>query len=385
MSHKKRSEFSLFYVPSVIFILLYIIITVKQQHAWGGWALMLFFVSLAIAFRGNKLLKGLSYTVIILAAVSLAMYYPQYFKTVGDFKLSLLIVPLLQIIMFGMGTELSAKDFAQVLRMPKGIIVGVVCQFTIMPSVGYLVANIFNFPTEIAAGIILVGCCPSGLASNVMSYLARANLALSISVTTIATLLAPVLTPLLMNLLGGQFIEVHFWSMVWDITKIVIFPVIGGLLFNHLVHGKFKWLDKAMPIVSMAGIALILVVIIAAGRDSLLKVGALLVLATLLHNLAGFFLGYWASRLLGFSESDCRTISIEVGMQNGGLASGIALTMGKLATVGLAPAVFGPLMNITGSTLASWWHNRLPKDGSAGKEEHGYYVPASPVDVHEVK
>jgi BASS family bile acid:Na+ symporter len=357
-----------------------------EQHAWGGWALMLFFVSLAIAFRGNKVLRGMSYTVIILAAVSMAMYYPEYFKTIGDFKLSLLIVPLLQIIMFGMGTELSAKDFAQVLKMPKGIIVGVVCQFTIMPFMGFSVANIFNFPNEIAAGIILIGCCPSGLASNVMSYLARANLALSIAVTTIATLLAPLLTPLLMNLLGGQFIEVKFWDMVWDITKIVIFPVIGGLLFNHFFHGRFKWLDKAMPIVSMAGIALILVVITAAGRDSLLKVGALLILATLIHNLSGFFLGYWASRLLGFSESDCRTISIEVGMQNGGLASGLALTMGKLATVGLAPAVFGPLMNITGSTLASWWHNRLPKDESFKNGDNpDYYVPASTAKVQKVK
>ena len=134
---------------------------------------MSFFVCLSFAFRGNKILKGLSYTVLILAAVSLSMYYPQYFKTIGNFKLSALIIPLLQIIMFGMGTELSLKDFANVLRMPKGIIVGIVCHYTIMPLVGFSVARLFNFPPEIAAGIILVGCCPSGLASNVMCYLAR--------------------------------------------------------------------------------------------------------------------------------------------------------------------------------------------------------------------
>jgi BASS family bile acid:Na+ symporter len=149
--------------------------------------------------------------------------------------------------------------------------------------------------------------------------------------------------------------------MLWDITKIVIIPIILGLGFHYLIRGKVKWLDKAMPVVSMAGIALIIVVITAAGRDSLLRVGALLILATLIHNLSGFFLGYWSSRLLGFAERDCRTISIEVGMQNGGLASGLALTMGKLATVGLAPAVFGPLMNTTGSILASYWH-RKPVD-----------------------
>lgn len=323
---------------------------------------MLFFVSLAIGFRRNKYLKGLSFTVIILAVVSLAMYYPEYFKNVGDFKLSALIVPLLQIIMFGMGTELSFKDFAQVVRMPKGIIVGIVCQFTIMPFLGYGVASLFNFPGEIAAGIILVGCCPSGLASNVMSYLARANLALSVSITTLATLLAPFLTPLLMNLLGGNFVEVQILAMVWDITKIVIIPILAGLLFNHFLHGKFQWLDKAMPIISMAGITLIIIVITAAGRDSLLKVGGLLILATFIHNVAGYFLGYWSGRLLKFHERDCRTIALEVGMQNAGLASGLALTMGKLATVGLAPAIFGPMMNITGSALSSYWHNRLPSD-----------------------
>ena len=338
------------------------------MHNLGGWILMLALVSLAIAFRGSKVLRGLSYTVVILAAVSLAMYYPEYFKTIGDFKLSALIVPLLQIIMFGMGTELSLKDFARVLRMPKGIIVGIVCHYTIMPLIGFGVANLFNFPSEIAAGIILVGCCPSGLASNVMSYLARANLALSVSVTTISTILAPIVTPLLMRLLGGSFVEIHFWDMVWDITKIVIIPVIGGLLFHYLVHGRFNWVDKAMPILSMAGIALILTVMVAAGRDNLLKVGGLLIVATFIHNTAGFFLGYWSGRLLKFPEKDCRTIALEVGMQNAGLASGLALTMGKIATVGLAPAIFGPMMNITGSFLSSWWHNRLPPDDVPKKD-----------------
>src|SRR6185503_8478985 len=183
----------------------------------------------------------------------------------------------------------SLRDFANVIKMPKGIFVGVVGHYIIMPLVGFAVAKAFNFPPEIAAGIILVGCCPSGLASNVMSYLAKANLALSVSVTTVSTLLAPFLTPLLMRLLGGSFVTIDFWAMVWDITKIVIIPVTAGLAFHYLIHGKFKWLDKAMPLVSMAGIALILVVITAAGRDNLLKVGALLLIATFMHNIAGYF------------------------------------------------------------------------------------------------
>lgn len=379
MPTAKRSAYSLFYILAAGLLLAYVVMTISNLHQFSGWLLMLFLTSLAIAFRGSKMLRGLSYTVIILSVVSLALYYPQYFKTIGNFKLSALIVPLLQIIMFGMGTELSLKDFAQVLRMPRGIIVGIVCHYTIMPMVGFAVANLFNFPSEIAAGIILVGCCPSGLASNVMCYLARANLALSVSVTTVSTLLAPFLTPLLMRLLGDSFVEVHFLDMMWDITKIIIIPIVGGLIFHYLVRGKFAWLDKAMPLLSMVGIALIIVVITAAGRENLLKVGPLLVVATFIHNVAGFFLGYWSGRLLKFSEKNCRTIALEVGMQNAGLASGLALTMGKLATAGLAPAIFGPMMNVTGSFLSSWWHNRLPKEDEIEMKEETAAANVAPV------
>ena len=360
MQSNKRSF--VFYGLAGLLLMLYIFILLTDRHNWGGWVLLLFFMSLAIAFRGNRFLKGLSFTVMILAVVSVAMYHPEYFQTVGDFKLSKLIIPLLQIIMFGMGTELSLKDFANVVKMPRGILVGVIGHYVIMPGVGFTVAHLFNFPKEIAAGIILVGCCPSGLASNVMSYLARANLALSVSVTTISTLLAPFLTPLLMQILGGGFVEINFWGMVWEITKIVVLPIAGGLAFHYLVRGKFGWLDKAMPLLSMAGIVIIITIITAAGRDNLLKVGGLLIVATFIHNLTGYFLGYWSGRILRFHERDCRTIALEVGMQNAGLASGLALAMGKLATAGLAPAIFGPVMNITGSSLASWWHNHLPKD-----------------------
>jgi len=363
----KKTSF-IFYGIAAICLVIYLSLLMQGDHRWGGWLLLAFFISLAVAFRSNQFLKGLSYTLVIMAVVSLAMYHPQYFKTAGDFKLSKLIIPLLQIIMFGMGTELSLKDFANVIKMPRGIIIGVVGHYVIMPLVGLSVAKLFNFPNEIAAGIILVGCCPSGLASNVMSYLARANLALSVSVTTISTLLAPFLTPLLMQLLGGGFVQIDFWGMVWDITKIVILPIAAGLAFHYLVHGKFTWLDKAMPILSMVGIAFILTIITAAGRDNLLKVGGLLIIATFIHNLAGYFFGYWSARIFKFHERDCRTIALEVGMQNAGLASGLALAMGKLATAGLAPAIFGPVMNITGSTLASWWHNHLPEDSNEKEE-----------------
>jgi len=350
------------FIPSLALLFGYIAAVYAQNNKIDGWLLMLFFLSLALVFQKAEKLKGFSFPLIIFAVVSLAMYYPQYFVSVDGFKLSKLIIPLLQIIMFGMGSELSLAELSTVFKMPKKILVGVVCHYTVMPIVGFTLVSLFNFPKEIAAGIILVGCCPSGLASNVMSYLARANLALSIAVTTVSTLLAPLFTPLLMRLLAGRLIEVHFWDLAWDTTKVVIFPILAGLLFHFLVRGKVKWLDKIMPLISMVGIALIITVITAAGRDSLLKVGALLIVAVAIHNTAGYTLGYWFSRLLGFEEKDCRTISLEVGMQNSGLASGLALLMGGMATIGLAPAVFGPLMNISGSSLATWWHGRIPKE-----------------------
>jgi bile acid:Na+ symporter, BASS family len=255
---------------------------------------------------------------------------------------------------------MSVQDFVSVIKTPKAVMIGVMAQFIIMPSLGFTLANISGFSPEIAAGIILIGCSPSGLASNVMNYLAKANLALSITITSITTLIAPVITPLLMKLLAGTFVEINMLDMMWDIFKMVILPIGAGLLFNRLLHGKFKWLDAALPIVSMAGIGFIIVIITAAGRNSLLEIGFLLIGLVLIHNLAGYLIGYWTGRLFKMSERDARTIAIEVGMQNGGLASGIAKEMGKIATVGLAAAVFGPLMNITGSILASYWHRRPP-------------------------
>lgn len=317
-----------------------------------------FFFICAIAFLGNTKLKGYAYSMMIFGSVAIALYFPQYFLEYDGFKFSGLIVPLIQVIMFGMGTSMSIKDFVGVIQMPKGVIIGVLCQFTIMPFIGFALASMSGFPPEIAAGIILIGCSPSGMASNVMSYLANANLALSITVTSVTTLLAPLVTPFLMGWLAGEFVAIDVTDMMISIVKMVIIPIGAGLLFNYFLRGKAKWLDDLMPMISMAAIALILVVIVASGRDSLLDIGPLLILLVVIHNLAGYTLGYWVSRLLKLNEKDCRTIAIEVGMQNGGLASGIAKEMGKIATVGLAPAVFGPLMNVTGSLLASYWHRK---------------------------
>lgn len=348
---------TLFFIAALCLLAAGILILTDTGNV-SGILIVAAVVMLACGFRGYTSLKGYTYTMMVIAAVIAAMFYPQYFITVGDFRLDRMITPLLQIIMFGMGTAMSAQDFIGIIRMPKGVIVGTLNHFTIMPLLGFTLASLFDFPPEIAAGVILIGCSPCGMASNVISYLARANLALSITLTTVSTFLAPILTPLLMKLLAGQFIEIDVLKMIWDITKIVILPVGAGLIFNHLLKGKVKWLDEAMPLLSMAGIGFIILIITAAGRESLLEIGIALIAASLIHNTAGYFLGYWSARLFRMQEQDCRTIAIEVGMQNGGLASGIAKEMGKIATVGLAPAIFGPLMNITGSMLATWWRGR---------------------------
>lgn len=383
-------------------------------------------VALAFAVRGFQAVKGLAYTIWIFVAVTVSMFYPQYFLSIGDFSFKKLIVPLLQIIMFGMGSQMSFKDFTGVIKMPKGVFIGVVSHYLIMPFVGFGIANLFNFPPEIAAGIILIGCVPSGLASNVMSYIGRANLALAVTIGAISTLLSPVVTPFLMKWLGGQFIEVSFWNMMLDILNMIILPIVAGFIFNLFVHGKENrrsviiqlisyfiiilltnlvylkskqagmgefvmaflkslfwfavlpmigaillrhflknnqdWMGKILSFISMLGIAIIITVITAAGRDSLLQVGSLLIITSLIHNLSGYFLGYSISWMAGMPEKDRRTVAFEVGMQNGGLASGLALQMGKVATVGLAPAIFGPLMNITGSALANWWRGRIPQE-----------------------
>jgi bile acid:Na+ symporter, BASS family len=324
----------------------------------SGPFLIGFFLFLGIGLQGKESLKGFSFPVVIFGVVALAMYYPLYFREFRGYTLSNLITPLIQIIMFGMGTAMSVKDFAQVAKRPKSVLIGVSAQFLIMPLVGLGLATLSGLPAEIAAGIILVGCSPSGTASNVMAYLAKANLALSVTLTSITTLLAPLMTPLLMKVLAGQFIEIDLLKMMWDIVKMIILPIGGGLVFNRLLRGRSAWLDKAMPILSMLAIALIILVITAAGRDSLLEIGPLLILLVMIHNLSGYGIGYGFARLVGLDERDSRTLAIEVGMQNAGLASGLAKGLGKIATVGLAPAVFGPMQNITGSILATFWSKR---------------------------
>lgn len=361
---KKINIYSISLIITAIVFIAIMVTIINGNLADAGLLFIALFAFLALGFSGYKSLDGLVFAVMIFAGVAAALYYPQIFTSIGEFKLATLIIPLIQIIMFGMGTTMSLKDFGLVFKSPKGVLIGVCAQLIIMPFIGFSLAQISNFPPEIAAGIVLVGCSPSGVASNVMAYLANANVALSITITSIATLFAPFITPVLMKLLAGEFIEIEVMAMMWSIVKMIILPIGTGLIFNKLRRESAKWLDRAMPLVSMLAIGVIVTIITATGRDSLLEIGGILMLLVLIHNLFGYLLGYWFARLFRMSEIDARTISLEVGMQNGGLASGIAYSLGKIATMGLAPAVFGPLMNISGSILASYWHKRPVEEES---------------------
>jgi BASS family bile acid:Na+ symporter len=315
-----------------------------NQHGFSGW------------------IRRFGFTVAIFAVVVAAMLFPAPFRSVHGFPLQRLIVPLLQIIMLGVGCTMSWHDLARVLRMPRAVLAGVLCHYAIMPLVAVTLAHLFRFPPEIAAGVVLVGCCPSGLASNVIALLAKANVPLSVTVTTISTLIAPIATPLLMKALGGGFIQIDAMAMFLDMVKLVLLPVCVGATLNRLFGVRAGVVLRVMPSLSMTGIALIIAVITAAGRDNLLHVGSMLLVAVTLQMLAGFGIGYAMASLFRLKEADCRTISIEVGMQNSGLASGIALGMGRIATMGLAAVINGPVMNVIFSLVGTWWSNRPPCD-----------------------
>jgi BASS family bile acid:Na+ symporter len=340
-----------------------IVLFATGQPLYAGFALTGFFLTASFGVRASERLRGISFSLVIFAAVTFAMCFPAPLVSWGSFKLSVLIVPLLQIIMFGMGALMSTQDFIAVVKAPKAVALGLVLQYTIMPFMGLAIAVGFGFPPEIAAGVILIGAAPSGLASNVMCYISHANLALSVTLTSVGTLLSPFITPLYMQWLAGHYIPIDPWAMVWDITKITLLPIAAGLVFNRLLHGKMAWLDRLMPRISMAGIAAILMIMTAGRRDELLVVGMILIVAALLHNVSGYVLGYWVCRLFGMDERTCRTVCFEVGLQNAGLATGLAQELGR--AVALAPVVFGSLMNITGATLATWWREKPIDDGYA--------------------
>ena len=305
----------------------------------------------------------------ILACAAVSFAFPSAFDTWGGVKLTKLVVPAIQVIMFGMGTTLTFGDFVRVAKCPWAVATGVFLQFLIMPFVGFLLAKSFGFSGELATGCVLIGSVAGGTASNVIAYLAKANVALSVTMTCCSTLLSPLVTPLMMKLLAGRFIEIDVWAMVISILEVVLVPVIaGGLvraIFRRQLDAHKAICDRVLSFVSMAGICYTILALTAPSRETFREAGVLIIAAAVLHNSFGYLSGYWLTRLLGrflpFGETDARTVAIEVGMQNGGMAG--ALAVGVLhSTVAALPAnVFSIWMNFSGSIIASFWSKRSPK------------------------
>ena len=324
-------------------------------------AILLVVSVFAFAFSANYFPSTRSYSfgLWVVSFVAAAMIEPKLFLKWGSIRCGDLVPPLIQFAMFGMGATLRPSDFTRVLKMPAAVGVGVALQYTVMPLTGYFVAMCFMLPKEIAAGVLLVGCCPGGVSSNVITYLAKGNVALSVTLTACSTLIAPIMTPLTMYLLGGQLIEVPVYAMMINILWIVIVPIVAGLVANMVLEKcnfRGAWVDRWLSRISMSAICLICALITASSRDKMLNVGPALVLAVAAHNSLGYLFGYWACRILGMDERTRRTVAIEVGLQNGGMAAQLATDVLKSANAALAAVVFAPWMNLSGSLLAAWWH-----------------------------
>ena len=319
------------------------------------------------------LLRRQLFALAILASAGISFAFPSAFDTWCGVKLLKLVVPAIQLIMFGMGTTLSLADFARVAKMPWAVGIGVFLQFLVMPLVGFLLAKIFGFSGELAAGCILVGSVAGGTASNVITYLAKADVALSVTMTCCSTLLSPFVTPLMMKVLAGCFIEIDAVKMMCEIVKVVLLPVSAGCLVHWLLRGQFERhkaaCDRVLTLVSTSGICFTLLALTAPSRATFASAGVMIVLAAVLHNTTGYLCGYWLTRLVGrwlpLGERAARTVAIEVGLQNGGMAGALAVGVLNSTTAALPANVFSIWMNFSGSMLANWWNRRatVPIEG----------------------
>ena len=292
---------------------------------------------------------------LVLGAALLALLFPAVLQQVP----TKVINYLLGVVMFGMGLTLRLQDFKIVFSRPKDVVIGCLAQFTVMPLLAWALSRLFQLDEALALGVVLVGCCPGGTASNVITYLAKGDLALSVGMTGVSTLLAPFLTPLLTWALAGKSVNVDVSSMFLSILWVVILPIVVGLTIKALWP---RFTEKAvdyLPAFSSVAIALIVAIIIAANADKLLAGGLVIVLVVMLHNICGLGVGYLIGRLLGLSEPKKRAISIEVGMQNSGLASSLAtLHFAAYPLATIPGAIFSVWHNISGAVVAYLYRKR---------------------------
>lgn len=290
----------------------------------------------------------------IVAAV-LGFVFPSQLATLGP------IVPyLLGIVMLGMGMTIEPKDFKVIFQAPKAVIVGVILQYTIMPTLAFIIAKLFNLSADVAIGVILVGCCPGGTSSNVMSYLAKANVALSVAITTVSTLLAPFVTPALIYLFAKEWLNISFLSMFWSVVQVVLIPIIIGFVIQMVAKRFAQQVATTLPLISVIAISLILATVVGGSKTQILATGLLIFAVVVLHNVLGYATGYALAHLLKLDRPDKKAVSIEVGMQNSGLAVSLATVhFNPLAAV--PGAVFSFVHNITGPILAKYWSSKDSK------------------------
>lgn len=286
---------------------------------------------------------------VLLSAIA-ALFFPQWLATIPTKTINY----LLGVVMFGMGLTLKLKDFKVVFSHPKDVIIGCLAQFTIMPLLAWLLSRLFGLDTALALGVILVGCCPGGTASNVITYLAKGDLALSVGMTGVSTLLAPVLTPLLTWKFAGQQVDVDVLSMFLSILWVVIVPIVAGIVVNRLAPTFTSKAVDYLPALSSLAIAFIVAIVIAANAAKLMVGGLLIILVVMLHNLFGLALGYFLGKVLRLSQPKRKAISIEVGMQNSGLASSLAAMHFAAYPMATIPgAIFSVWHNLSGTAIAS--------------------------------
>lgn len=272
--------------------------------------------------------------------------------------------------MFGMGLSIHAEDFAVVFARPREVLLGVALQYTVMPVTAWALAAGLGLPTDLALGVILVGCCPGGTASNVITYIAGGDVALSVGMTIVSTLLAPLVTPLLVFSLAGAWVNVSLWAMIISVVKVVLIPVLLGLLLHTLFRSKIKPVQDVFPLVSVAAIVFIIAGIVAMNREKVLTSGLIVIGLVAIHNLIGLGLGYLAARQAKASYAKTTAIAIEVGMQNSGLA--IALATANFAANPLATlpgAIFSVWHNISGSLFASYRRREEPDTAKGSLEQ----------------
>jgi BASS family bile acid:Na+ symporter len=312
-----------------------------------------------------------NFAALTLAGVALAWFWPAGFTWMTDGSIRVAGQPLLSLalgtIMLAMGLTLSFEDYRGLARMPKALLAGVGLQFAVMPLSGFAVAKVLGLEPGLAVGLILVACCPGGTASNVVAFIARGNVALSVAMTMASTLAAVVLTPLLTGWLAGAYVEIDRWNLLVQMVSIVLLPVVAGTLLNRLFPRAAERVNAGLPLVAIVLVILIVGGIVGGSKAQIMEHAGLLLLATFLLHVSGFALGYVLARVLGLDEIAARTISIEVGMQNSGLGSGLAKTpafaaqFADITQAALAPvpaAISAVWHVVIGSVLAGWWRRR---------------------------